>query len=110
MPDPVVSFPYVPHSPWRILRAGCSSLTLVQPVCDAIKDDALLPRGREPPRAALNVCLVVNVVFKHVDLWNTAEIWLLDTVSRHVALDTKINLHTHTHTYTTFIHVCNQCE
>lgn len=46
------------------------SLTLIQPVCDAVEDDALLSRRREPPRAALNIRLVVNVVFKDIHLWD----------------------------------------
>ena len=46
------------------------SLTLIQPVCDAVEDDPLMSRRREPPRAALNVCLVVNVVFKYIQLWD----------------------------------------
>lgn len=43
-------------------------LTLIQPVCDAIKDHALLSGGRQAPGAALHVRLVVDVVLKDVDL------------------------------------------
>lgn len=57
---------------WRSgsLVQNLQSLTFVQPVWDPVIDHALLSWRRQPPGAALNVCLVVDVVFKYVDLWS----------------------------------------
>lgn len=49
-------------------RAGSGCLTFVQPVGDAIKDDALLSGRRKAPGAALHIRLIVDVVLKDVDL------------------------------------------
>lgn len=69
-----VTFEFCPS---ETIVPGClfeAALTLVQPVRDAVEDDALLSRRREPPRAALNICLVVNVVFKDIYLWDRGRI------------------------------------
>lgn len=59
-----------PDPSCQALWLSSFSLTLIEPVCDAVEDDPLLSRRREPPGAALNICLVVNVVFKYVNLWD----------------------------------------
>lgn len=44
--------------------------TFIEPVSDPVEDDPFLPRGRQPEGVTLNVRLVVDVVFKYVDLRN----------------------------------------
>lgn len=42
--------------------------TFVEPVSDAVEDDPFLPRRRQPEGGTLDIRLVVDVVFKDVDL------------------------------------------
>lgn len=71
---PDIAFPFVRFQQTatrqKVLGLVWVACTFVEPVSDPVEDDAFLPGGREPEGVALDVRLVVDVVFKYVDLWN----------------------------------------
>lgn len=72
-------------------------LTLIQPVSNAIEDNPLLSRRREPPRAALNIHLVVNVVFKYVYLWHKRKYRFLKQSQHYYCYETEVIEQTEKH-------------